>query len=174
MQDIRPKSMKWKEVPEMMRRWIFVVLLLAIGVLAACGGGGDEEPVATEAAAPPSAQQAIAAVLEVTMADLYYGETPDNLTNPPVWTVKAGDAVQVNMTNKGALQHNWAIAKLGSEVPVPFMPETNGDLLEWDAGLVDPGEQATATFTAPVAGEYQVICTVAGHYPSMQGKLVVQ
>ena len=157
-----------------MRRWLFVVLLLAIGVLAACGGGNDEEPAATEAAAAPSAQQAIASVLEVAMADLYYGETPDNLTNPPVWTVKSGEDVQLNMSNNGALQHNWAIVKLGSEVPVPFMPETNSDILEWDAGLVDPGKQATATFTAPAAGEYQVICTVAGHYPSMQGKLVVQ
>lgn len=156
-------------------KWIVPVLILALAVLAACGSGG--EPAAPEAAAPPaqSAQEVIAATLEVAMHDLYYGDTSDNLQNPPVWTVGAGERVQVNLVNEGGLQHNWAIVKPGSEVPVPFRSESDSGILIWDTGLVDPGQSASATFTAPSEpGEYTVICTVAGHYPAMQGRLVVQ
>ncbi len=154
-----------------MRKWMVGVLVLAMVVLAACGGGDKEE--AAPAASAPSAQEAIAQVLKVTAHDLYYNE-PDNLTKPPVWTVKAGEAFAIDLDNQGGLQHNWAIVKPGSEVPVPFDPGQNADLLMWDAGLVDPGQGETAQFTVTDPGTYSVICTVAGHYPSMQGQLVVQ
>ncbi len=152
-----------------MRKLMLAMTLLAMFALAACGGGADEEP----AAAAPSAQEAIAQVLKVTAHDLYYNE-PDNLTNPPVWTVNAGEVFEVDLDNQGGLQHNWAIVKPGAEVPVPFDPAANADLLLWDAGLVDPGQSEAAQFTVDDPGTYTIICTVAGHYPSMQGQLVVQ
>jgi len=43
-----------------------------------------------------------------------------------------------------------------------------------DTGVIDAGKTDNFTFTAPAVGEYKVICTVPGHYPSMQGKLVVK
>ena len=155
----------------MMRKWMVGVLVTAMVVLAACGGGDKEE--AAPAAAAPSAQEAIAQVLKVTAHDVYYDE-PDNMTNPPVWTVKAGEVFEIDLDNQGGLQHNWAIVKPGSDVPVPFDSANNGDLLMWDAGLVDPGQSEAAQFTVEEPGRYTVICTVAGHYPSMQGQLVVQ
>jgi uncharacterized cupredoxin-like copper-binding protein len=148
------------------------MLVMAMLVLAACGGGSGNDDSAP-AAGEPSAQEAIAQVLQVTAHDLYYDE-PDNLTNPPVWTVNAGEEFEVNLDNQGGLQHNWAIVKQGVEVPVPYDPAVNEDLLLWDAGLVDPGQSEAARFTVSEPGTYQVICTVAGHYPSMQGQLVVQ
>jgi len=181
-----------------------LVLVIAILVLAACGGGNSEptavpavvEPAVevpatdipaiveptTEVAAPAeevpaagSAQEAIAAVLDVAMGDIYYGETMTNMETPPVWEVSAGSDVELNLTNNGGLEHDWAIVKVGEEVPVPFMMADNADMLFWEAGVVPAGESATLTFTAPTeAGEYAVIYTVAGHYPSMQGRLVVQ
>jgi uncharacterized cupredoxin-like copper-binding protein len=151
------------------------MLLIAMLVLAACGGGRDEAPAEeAPAAAEPSAQELIATTLEVAMGDLYYGETPDNIANPPVWTVNAGEQVGLTLINNGGLEHDWAIVKPGAEVPVPFDPEANADILLWDAGIVAAGETGEKVFTAPEAGEYTVICTVAGHYPSMQGRLVVQ
>lgn len=154
-----------------LKKWILPLLLIAVLVLAACGGGADEEPAAAE----PSAQEAIANTLEIAMADLYFGETPDNLANPPVWTLPAGSQATITTVNKGALQHNWAIVKPGVEVPVPFDPAANADILLWDAGIVEPAATGNATLTVPAeAGEYTVICTVAGHYPSMQGRLVVE
>lgn len=155
-----------------MRKWMYVVLVAALLVLAACGGGGGNEEAAP-AAGEPSAQEAIAQVLAVTAHDLYYNE-PDNLANPPVWTVTAGQPFEVDLDNQGGLQHNWAIVKPGVEAPVPFDPANNSDLLLWDAGLVDAGQSEAGQFTVNDPGTYTIICTVAGHYPSMQGKLVVQ
>jgi uncharacterized cupredoxin-like copper-binding protein len=108
------------------------------------------------------------------MNDIYYGDAPTNAETPPTWTVPSGSQMTVNLKNNGALEHNWAIVKPGSEVPVPFIEADNGDMILEDTGLNAAGQSSTATLTAPAAGEYQVICTVAGHYPSMQGKLVVQ
>lgn len=155
-----------------MKGWMGLVLAAALLVLAACGGGGAAEPAAPADEAP-TAQEAIEATLQVAMGDLYFGEAPNNVETPPVWTVNAGEVVELDMVNAGALQHNWAIVKPGSEIPVPFLPDKNGDLLLYEAGLVEPGARESHVFTAPAAGEYNVICTVAGHYPSMQGRLVV-
>ena len=152
-----------------MRKSILVIALLAMFALAACGGG-KETPAAANA---PSAQEAIAQVLKVTAHDIYFNE-PDNLANPPVWNVNAGEAFEVDLDNQGALQHNWAIVKQGSEVPIPFVIETNSDLLLEDAGVVEPGKSEAVQLTVAEPGTYTIICTVAGHYPSMQGKLIVQ
>ena len=56
----------------------------------------------------------------------------------------------------------------------PLTREQNLDVLEIDSGLVEPGEMQTFRFIAPEPGEYTVICTVSGHYPLMQGRLVAQ
>ena len=139
-----------------------LLLVMAAFLLAACGGGDGA-----------AADQPAAVTIEVVQNDLYFGESPDNVENPPTWTVPAGADVTVELTNNGALEHNWAIVEPGAEVPVPVDPETAGDILLYDTGLVDAGATATATFTAPEAGDYLVICTVAGHYPTMQGRLIV-
>lgn len=154
------------------RKVLFSALLIAVLLVSACGGGGKSE--APAASDKPTAQEAIDATLNIAMGDLYFGDSSDNLTNPPVWTVESGQNVQLNFDNKGTLQHDWAIIKPGSTVPIPFIQEDNGDMVLWAAGLIDPATQKSETVTAPAPGEYLVICTVAGHYPSMQGKLIVK
>lgn len=109
------------------------------------------------------------------MNDLYFGDTNDNLNNPPVWTVTNGAEVTVTVENRsGALQHNWATSKLDAVIPQPFVGGEGLDIVLLDSGVVDTGQSSTITFTAPAVGEYLVICTVPGHYPVMQGKLVVE
>jgi len=142
--------------------------------------GGDEficvmESVRSDEEVAMLAQEVIAATLDVVMHDIYFGDVSDNISNPPVWTVKAGDAMTINLDNQGGLEHNWAIVKQGVEMPIPFMPDENEDLILWAAGVLQAGEKVSEPFPAPTEpGEYLVICTVAGHYPAMQGKLVVQ
>lgn len=157
-------------------RSLSIILAATMLVLAACGGGSSTPtPTPAPAADGASAQEVIAATLDVVMHDIYFGDTSDNISNPPVWTVKAGDAMTINLDNQGGLEHNWAIVKQGVEMPIPFMPDENEDLILWAAGILQAGEKKSEPFPAPtVAGEYLVICTVAGHYPAMQGKLVVQ
>ena len=139
--------------------YLTILLLLAFALtLAACGGEAEPEAV----------------TIDVVQNDIYYGESADNADNPPTWTVPAGAEVTVELINNGSLQHNWAIVEPGAEVPVPFVVEEAGDILLYDTGLVDGGTTAEGTFTAPTEpGEYLVICTVAGHYPAMQGRLLV-
>lgn len=75
---------------------------------------------------------------------------------------------------QGGLEHNWTVLKPGVDVPMPFLPEQNGDLVLLTSSNVPPGQKVTETFTAPAEpGEYIVICTIAGHYPAMQGRLIV-
>ncbi len=155
------------------KRWITIVMVTVFALVLAGCGGGSEEPT-PEAAAPVTAQEAIDQTLEVAMHDLYYGDSNNNIAEPPVWTVKSGAQVQVNMDNQGGLQHNWAVVKQGAEVPVPYDAAKNSDILLFEAGVVETGQQGSHIFTAPEPSEYTVICTVAGHYPSMQGKLVVE
>jgi uncharacterized cupredoxin-like copper-binding protein len=148
----------------MRRVTLAVAILLNALWLAGCGGGATP----TQPAAPASE------TINVVMHDIYYGDSNDNQQNPPKWTVTSGAQVTVNLDNQGALQHNWAVVKQGVDIPTPFDEEANQDLLLFDAGVTDAGTQKSETFTAPAPGEYVVICTVPGHYPAMQGRLVVQ
>lgn len=145
--------------------------VIAALLVAACGAGGtaNQNEGSAEMGAEPRPE-----TINVVMHDIYYGDSNDNQANPPVWTVTSQAQVTVNMDNQGALQHNWAIVKPNTEVPSPFVEAEHRDLLLFDAGVLDGGTQASATFTAPEPGEYLVICTVAGHYPLMQGRLVVR
>jgi len=145
--------------------WVLIVLLSAL-LLVACGGGAA--PAASEPAAETS-------TIDVVAYDIYFGEDPNNLDNPPTWAVEGGTVVTVNFENKGALEHNWAVMKQGEEVPVPFETGVHDDLILYSTGVVGAGESTTVPFRVPnEPGEYIVICTIAGHYPGMQGRLIIQ
>ncbi len=160
----------------LMRRLFLVVTILSMLMLAACGGSATPTPTPPPTpTTAPTAQQVIAATLDVIMHDIYFGDDSNNIANPPVWRAPAGAEVTVNLDNQGGLEHNWAVVKKGVELPVPFMPDQNKDLLYWEAGVLQAGQKDSETFTAPSEpGEYIVICTVAGHYPAMQGRLIVE
>ncbi|NJN95037.1 MAG: hypothetical protein HC875_13510 [Anaerolineales bacterium] len=151
---------------------ITVVTIIATILLAACGGGGGAQKI--EEKAPAEAPKAQAVTLDIEQGDIYYGKTPDNATKPPVWEVPAGAKIKVNVKNNGALEHNWAIVKQGAEVPEPFIEADNKDIILAQTGLTAAGKTGSYDLTAPLPGEYKIICTVAGHYPSMQGKLIVK
>ena len=156
-----------------MKRYLSIALLFAILVLPAACGGGSSEATPAAAAAGPSAQQVLNAIT-VEMHDIYYGAENNNVEKPPVWTVGAGQEVTMNYDNKVALEHSWAILKLGAEMPMPYT-DADADKLYYTSGHLKPSEQKADSFTAPAeAGEYTVFCTVPGHYPVMQGRLVVQ
>jgi uncharacterized cupredoxin-like copper-binding protein len=142
---------------------ITLLLLVAALFLTACGGS-----------AAPEAPVSNAVTLDIAVNDIYFGATPDNATNPPTWTVPAGAEMTITLRNSGGLEHNFAIVKLGEEIPMTFIPEQHSGIILMETGIVEPGQTSTDTLTAPTTpGEYVVVCTVAGHYPSMQGRLKV-
>lgn len=126
----------------------FLVLVLSMALLlTACGGGG--------------------ATINVTITDFAY--TPDTFTVP------AGATVTVKATNKGAVEHEFAIMKAGTSVTPPFGDKDEGNIY-WELDEIQAGTTKSATFTAPTEpGTYEVICGLPAHIEKgMVAKLVVK
>jgi uncharacterized cupredoxin-like copper-binding protein len=116
-------------------------------VLAACGGAG------------PSTN------LSVDMMEFMF--------NPANFTVPAGQEITLELSNNGAVVHDFIIMKLGAEVSQDFGEDDEPNIY-WKAEL-GPGASNTYTFAAPSQpGEYQVVCGIPGHYlAGMVAKLIV-
>jgi uncharacterized cupredoxin-like copper-binding protein len=130
-----------------MKNIILSLVLTFIFVLTACSSGG------------PSTK------IDVTMTDFMF--TPDNFTIP------AGKEITLNVTNNGAVAHEFIIFKLGTNPGDKFGPEDEVNIF-WKT-QVSPGESKSETFTAPAEpGEYYVTCGVTGHHEAgMNAKLIV-
>jgi uncharacterized cupredoxin-like copper-binding protein len=133
-----------------MKNWktmIFATLILAIA-LAACGGGGG----------------GASTTIKSDMADFKY--------NPPDYSVPAGEQITLELSNSGAVEHEWAIQS--TPATAPFDEADKGNQLV--SYILGPGESSTFTFTAPSeAGEYQIVCGIPGHLEAgMVGTLTVE
>lgn len=97
--------------------------------------------------------------------------------SPVEWTVPEGEEITIELVNNGTLEHEWVILQAGVTISDESeLPETEEELLAdfvyWE-DEVEAGETKTVTFTAPPAGEYQVICAIDGHFDSgMEGTLI--
>lgn len=147
---------------------IYLLVLLMSLLLVACGGGEEATDTADDSASS-------GATIDVVMNDIFFGDSNDNATNPPTWTVPANAPVTVNMDNQGVLEHTWVVVKQGETLPDVVDPTSIDGITEYVSDAVLGGETVSASFRTPSeAGEYLVICSIAGHYPTMQGKLVVE
>jgi uncharacterized cupredoxin-like copper-binding protein len=134
----------------MNKKWFPVSFLLAfVLVLNACGRTGD----------------GASTNLTVELTDFKF--TPDTFTVP------AGEEITLAVNNKGAVEHEFVIMKLGTEVSSPFNDDDEGNIF-WEVEL-EKGASETLTFTAPSEpGEYQISCGTPGHHEAgMIGKLIV-
>lgn len=126
----------------------FLVLALSMALLlTACGGGGT--------------------TINVTITDFAY--------TPSTFTVPAGAQVTLNATNKGAVEHEFAIMKLGTSVTPPFGDKDEGNIF-WELDQIEAGTTKSGTFTAPTEpGEYEIICGLPAHIEKgMVAKLTVK
>ena len=131
----------------MKRIQCLLIALLALA-LASCGAAG---PTTT---------------INVTMTDFLF--TPNSFTVP------AGQEITLNVTNTGAVVHNFIIMKLGTTAGATYEDDDDANVY-WEERDIQPGGDFSVTFTAPTEpGEYQVVCRTEGHIASgMVGKLVV-
>lgn len=134
-----------------MKKFVLVMsLIFALSfVLAACGGsGGSSSGGATTS--------------KVTMSDFMF--------EPKEISVTAGKQVSLTIENTGAVDHNFIV--LSKTVTAPFDEAANKDAILFQV-TVAAGQTQTASFTAPAAGTYQVICGVPGHLDAgMEAKLI--
>jgi uncharacterized cupredoxin-like copper-binding protein len=120
-----------------MKKFTILTIVLAAMALLLAACGGDSGPVALS----------------------FEGNDTFQFT-PASATVSAGDEVEVTLTNAGALEHSFAVVATG----VDLNTVTDAEAINSSAtSVVAPGETGTVTFTAPAAGTYQFVCTVAGH-----------
>jgi len=117
----------------------------AVLLTSGCGGGDN----AGGAAGPmPSAGRPAAAPVVLALTGTEYSFTPAALT-------AAAGRTTIRFTNRGAMEHNFAIKALGVKL------------------TAQPGKTAEATVTLK-PGTYKSTCTVPGHAQSgMQGTLTV-
>jgi plastocyanin len=125
-----------------------VLTLLAALFLVSCGGAKASTTI------------------DVNMTDFQF--------TPNTFTVPAGEEINLNVRNNGAVVHNFVIMKLGTSAGEAFDADDEANVY-WQQIDIPPNGDISTTFTAPAEpGEYQIICRTAGHIASgMVGKLVV-
>ena len=123
-----------------MNKKLLALSLMLVFLLASCGGS-----------APSS-------TIDVTLTDFSF--------TPNAFTVPAGQEITLNITNNGAVVHNFIIMKLGTTAGDAF---DEGDQINVFSQETDiqPGGDVTVIFTAPTEpGDYQVVCKTSGHITS--------
>ncbi len=99
--------------------------------------------------------------INVTMTDYKY--------DPAEVRVAAGQEITLTLKNTGSVEHEWVIMKVPATVPWGDADEPN---VYWEQEVA-AGQSETVKFTAPSAGEYQIVCGQPGHIEEgMVGKLI--
>ena len=131
-----------------MKRLPYLLVVILALLLTSCGEAG---PTTT---------------INVTLMDFQF--------TPNQFTVPAGQEITINVTNTGAVVHNFIIMKLGTTAGATYEEDDDANVY-WDEKDIEPGGDFSVTFTAPTEpGEYEVVCRTEGHIASgMVGKLVV-
>ena len=103
--------------------------------------------------------------INVTLTDFAY--------SPTQFTVPAGQEINVDAANNGAVIHNFIIMNLGTTVGTEYTADDDANVY-WKLE-VPTGGSTTASFTAPTEpGEYEVVCSTPGHVQAgMVGTLTV-
>lgn len=132
-------------------RLLLVPLVAVVGLLllTACSSS------ANGSAARPAGAGSTAASQMVSI------QASDSLKfDPSTLTVKAGQPVQLTLSNTGQMQHDWSLDQ-GAAQPVKI--------------VANAGQSATGTFTIDRPGTYTFICSVPGHAAAgMKGTITAQ
>ena len=129
-------------------------------LLSACGG--EAKPTAAKSDAP--AGGAAASVTTLTMQDIKYDKA--------ALTGTKGQALTINLTNQGALEHDFTIDKIDGKATVDGKDATSATAAVHAA--VKSKGTAKVEITPNAAGTFEFYCTVAGHKEAgMKGTLTV-
>lgn len=149
--------------PSYIRR---VLVALAVGTLLLTACGGDSDGGDSDGGSSDDGGGEVAAATEATLEAREFSFAPNELT------VAAASDVSITLDNKGAIPHNWSVLAQG----VAISKEADFDEADVVAGIdeVAGGETGSTTVNL-AAGEYQIICSIAGHLDAgMRGTLTVK
>jgi len=135
-----------------MRRLLILLLAVVVGVLAACSGP------AASGTPSPSAGGSLREVA-VTMRDELRFE-------PDQFSFAAGETVRFEVTNAGAIRHEFFIGDTDAQAAHEAqMLEMGGMAHDEPNGIaVDPGESKVLQHTFAFAGTVLIGCHERGHY----------
>lgn len=134
--------------------WLAVVTVLALlgvalGVIALVVANGD----GGGSAAPAGGGGA--AATEATVSASEFAFDPSDIP------LAAGSEVSVTLDNGGAVEHNFTVLKAGETITAES--EFNEDMVLGAVDNTAAGESNSTTLTLE-PGDYQVICTIPGHF----------
>jgi uncharacterized cupredoxin-like copper-binding protein len=148
----------------MIKKTFFLIILSLFGLLIAC----SKQDAVTNA--PPVKS------VTITATDIAF--------DMPQIEVSVGQPLRLTLNNQGALEHDFSILKISvvgevsGDTAGGSMAEHNmSHMVETpDVHMSAVADQSqTITFTPATVGEYEYICTVAGHKEAgMVGKLAVR
>ncbi len=129
---------------------ILILLTLSVSLaLTSCGG----------------ASKSGSTKLNVTLTDFQF--------SPNLFTVPAGKEITLDISNTGAVVHNFVIMKQGQSAGNEFTDADEPNVY-WQVELA-PGGSTQTSFTAPGdPGDYEVVCKTPGHLQAgMTAKMTV-
>lgn len=170
---------------------LFLVPAAAVALfLASCGGSNtnNETAATTDESATSTETTATGEALEPAVFEI---EGNDQMQfDKDLFTVKAGQEVQITLKNVGELPkesmgHNFVVLAPGTDVAAfggeafkakdnDYIPATFASSIIAHTKLLGPGESDTITFTIDEPGEYEFVCSFPGHWGTMRGKIVVE
>ena len=143
-------------MPRMLRYALLgLMLMLALGLFAACGGGDDDDDGSSSA---PAATETPATTVNVSLED--FTLTPDSPSAPQ-------GEITFAAQNLGVTPHEFLVVR--TELAADALPSEGAEVDESQLDIVlridDIAMGQSAADTAQLeAGNYVLICNVAGHY----------
>lgn len=134
----------------------FGFLLVVVVSNAACSQSASTSEVASTSMGTPSVDVVVAAT--------------EWRFVPGILTIRAGDPVTIELRNDGTVVHDWAVLSSRVATESDFREDMRIATVTAESGAVE-----RVTFPPPPPGQYQVICTIPGHFSSgMEGLLIVE
>jgi uncharacterized cupredoxin-like copper-binding protein len=126
------------------RRPVWAVVTTVLAVVAVVSLSGPPLTTSAQSSTPPADGTAAKMQVEIGAFDIYF--------NPNTATIPADTAVEIVVTNHGAVGHNFSITD-----------HHNTGLKNLDVSFdIAPGETKSMTINAP-EGDYYFFCAVPGH-----------